>query len=58
MWFKIERDRLNYIENQLQEDIRAASYKGLVDALSVGDDGRDIGRRVILPSSFIGSPRW
>ena len=58
MWFKIERDRLNYIENQLQEDIKAASYKGLLDALSVGDDGRDIGRRVILPSSFIGSPRW
>ena len=58
MWFKIERDRLNYIENQLQDDIRAASYKGLLDALSVGDDGRDIGRRVVLPSSFIGSPRW
>ena len=58
MWFKIERDRLNYIENQLQDDIRAASYKGLLDALNVGDDGRDIGRRVVLPSSFIGSPRW
>ena len=33
-------------------------YSGLADAISAGDfNPREVGRRVILPSSFTGSPR-
>ena len=39
MWNKVERQRLNYIESFVQDDIRAASYKGLIDAVHVDEDG-------------------
>ena len=32
-------------------------YNGVADAIHVGDSSTNIGRRVILPSSFVGSPR-
>ncbi|KAK8942878.1 hypothetical protein KSP39_PZI009132 [Platanthera zijinensis] len=42
-----------------QSDVRAELYKGLQDCLQSGenDAGNNVGRRTILPSSFVGSPR-
>ncbi len=43
-----------------QQDIRASLYSGLEDALELADENADlneIGQRVILPSSYQGSPR-
>jgi hypothetical protein len=55
---RIEQLRLNYLRLH-QEEIRADSYIGAVDAIASDGDVsyQDIGRRIILPSSFIGSPR-
>ena len=40
-----------------QAKLRADLYNGLQDAIQGGADLNDVGQRVILPSSFIGSPR-
>ena len=57
MFAKIEQQRLNYIKFN-QQKIRVDLYSGLADAISAGDSNpREVGRRVILPSSFTGSPR-
>ncbi|XP_019198955.1 PREDICTED: uncharacterized protein LOC109192706 [Ipomoea nil] len=52
-----ETQRLDYFR-QKQQFCRADNYQGLVDNVGVGVVfGIDVGRRVILPSSFIGGPR-
>ena len=57
MYAKIERERLNYIRLH-QQQIRVDLYSGLADALAKGDANADeLGRKIILPSSFIGYPR-
>jgi len=57
MYAKVEQHRLGYIYLN-QRKLKAAQYKGLSDALAANDtDLRTIGRRVILPSTFIGGPR-
>ena len=57
MYAKIEHDRLQYFRDH-QVELRADLYTGLRDALNNNDrDLQAIGRRVILPSSFIGGPR-
>ena len=53
---KVEQCRLNWV-SQNQTVIRSEKYKGLLDAVAVGD-GNNIGKRVILPSTITGSPRW
>lgn len=54
---KIENQRLKFIRNN-QSKLRIESYKGLMDMLYSGDTNlSNIGRRTILPSSFVGSPR-
>ncbi|KAG0588920.1 hypothetical protein KC19_2G278400 [Ceratodon purpureus] len=59
-WAATEQNRLNYIRMN-QSDLRANLYQGLADALQ--DDGEknmnfeNLGRRIILPSSHIGSAR-
>ena len=54
---KVEQGRLNYVYHN-QRQLRAELYQGLSDAVAAGDtDGATIGRRVVLPSSFTGSPR-
>jgi hypothetical protein len=54
---KMEGGRLDWIRFH-QSDIRADCYKGLFDAMQDGvTDGSRIGKRVILPGSFINSPR-
>ncbi|XP_012846882.1 PREDICTED: uncharacterized protein LOC105966852 [Erythranthe guttata] len=59
MYIKLETSRLDYYRSeQLQREIRTESYQGVVDSLSIERDiqSSDIGKRVVLPSSFIGGP--
>jgi hypothetical protein len=54
---KVENQRLKYIRNN-QNQLRVESYRGLMDMFNAGDtDLATIGKRTILPSTFIGSPR-
>src|ERR1700722_9526842 len=53
---KIEQERLNYLKLN-QSTLRAEMYQGTVDAIYAGDISNNIGRRIILPSSFTGGPR-
>lgn len=57
---KMETQRLGYLRNN-QGALRADLYQGAVDALHATDGdvtGRNVGSRVILPSSFTGGPRY
>jgi len=58
MWASEEQSRLFYLRTH-QDNIRSAHYGGLQDALAADAhvDMNDVRRRVILPSSHIGSPR-
>ena len=63
----MESQRLKYIKFN-QKALRADSYKNIkevikervpmTDKILPGDDKLKYGRKVILPSSFVGSPRW
>ena len=53
---KMETARLNYLRSH-QSALRTDLYKGYTDAMFAGNSLNDIGSRVILPSSFMGSPR-
>jgi hypothetical protein len=53
---KIEQERLNYLKLN-QSTLRSEMYQGAVDAIDTGDISNNIGRRIILPSSFTGGPR-
>lgn len=55
---RIEGDRLKYIRRE-QTKLRVETYIGLTDALHVSAEQEKlrVGRIVVLPSSFIGSPR-
>ncbi|XP_058746222.1 uncharacterized protein LOC131619101 [Vicia villosa] len=56
-YVKIESGRLRWIREH-QSNIRAEVYQGLQDALHVGEtNAENIGKRTILPSSFIGGRR-
>ncbi|XP_054287893.1 uncharacterized protein LOC129003620 [Macrosteles quadrilineatus] len=59
MYAKIETERLLYIKLN-QKKLRAESYVHLRDALNNDAtlSANDIGQSVILPSSFVGSPRY
>ncbi|GBC01421.1 hypothetical protein RclHR1_04190005 [Rhizophagus clarus] len=48
--------RLNYLKLN-QSTLRLELYKGVADAIHVGDNNTNIGHRIILPSSFVGDPR-
>ncbi|OAV95193.1 hypothetical protein PTTG_26736 [Puccinia triticina 1-1 BBBD Race 1] len=54
MYVCVERQRLQYISSN-QERMKAAQYKKLVESLE--NNQTATGRRVILPSTFIGGPR-
>ena len=54
MWQACERSDLNYIRRN-QDKLRTTTYNAMQDAGA--NDGQNIGR-VLLPSSFVGSPRW
>lgn len=54
----VEEQRLHYLKMN-QSELRSEIYKGIQDAYLRGDvDGNGIGKRVILPSSFTGGPRY
>jgi hypothetical protein len=55
----IDQNRLSYLWRN-QTKLRASLYSGLEDAISQRDDDVDLnelGKRFILPSSYIGGPR-
>lgn len=54
-YVKIEEERLGYIRHN-QMNLRAAEYEQLQRAVNENDE-ENAGNRVILPSTFIGSPR-
>ena len=63
----MENQRLKFMRNN-QKALRADTYKNireeiskrvpLTDKVRAGDDHVKLGRKVILASSFVGSPRW
>lgn len=53
-YVKVEQAKVYFIKTH-QKEIRAESYQGAMDALI--NDAPRIGKNVILPSSFLGSPR-
>ncbi|CAN6868444.1 unnamed protein product [Brassica oleracea] len=54
----IEQERLRWFRLN-QKKIRADLYNNIQDAVMKGDtDAKTIGKRVILPSSYTGSPRY
>ena len=54
----VEEQRLNYIRFH-QAELRAERYSGVQDAVSRNDaTTSNIGRRIVLPSSHTGSPRY
>ncbi|EIW71217.1 hypothetical protein TREMEDRAFT_27051 [Tremella mesenterica DSM 1558] len=55
-WAQTESNRLRWIREN-QTTLRAESYKGLVDAVDAGIPLVDVGKKVVLPSTFAGSPR-
>ena len=55
MWVKVEQHRLEYIRRN-QTSLCAEMLDGLVDAID-GEIARNVGRSVLLPSTFIGGPR-
>ncbi|XP_074097631.1 uncharacterized protein LOC141526495 [Cotesia typhae] len=58
-YVKIEKDRLKY-DHDHQSKLRAESYHGLLDHLQSqlnNDASKRIGKVIILPSTFTGSPR-
>lgn len=56
MYAKIERERLLFLRLN-QAKLRASEYIHLRDAVASEKDVKDIGEMVILPSTYIGSPR-
>ena len=55
MWSKIEGGRLDWVRRN--QTIRAEKYNGLIDALN-DNDLPNAGRRMILPPTIYGSPRF
>ncbi|XP_031779863.1 uncharacterized protein LOC107982020 [Nasonia vitripennis] len=57
-YVKIEKDRIMYCKNH-QKEIKADTYQGLHDYMqrSANDMNGQVGKTIILPSTFIGSPR-
>ena len=56
MYVRIEGTRLHFIR-QNQTSLRSEVYNNLTDYLELNPNANNVGRRVILPSSFNGSPR-
>ncbi|XP_058810553.1 uncharacterized protein LOC131675552 [Phymastichus coffea] len=58
-YVKIEKDRIQYCKNH-QKELRADTYKGLHDHISnsANDINGHVGKTIILPSSFTGTPRY
>ena len=60
IWVSADHNRLHWVLHN-QPQLRAVLYSGLEDVASQQDDNLDldsIGHRVVLPSSYIGGPRY
>jgi len=60
VWVSTDQNRLRWIENN-QSKLHASLYSGLEDAIANADENinlDNIGRRVVLPSSYVGGPRY
>ena len=54
----VEEDRFDYIRKN-QKNLRSEVYQGIQDAITKGDtNAQAIGKRIILPSSHTGSPKY
>ena len=56
-YVRTENQRLNFVRNN-QQTLRAECYAGYMDAVDRGERSDAVGKRVILPSSFTGGPRY
>ncbi|KAK9677012.1 hypothetical protein RND81_11G116000 [Saponaria officinalis] len=57
MYVKVENTRLDFFRNN-QETIRGELYHGILDTLQARENcAANVGRRVILPPTFLGGPR-
>ncbi|XP_074300228.1 uncharacterized protein LOC141631460 [Silene latifolia] len=57
MYVKIENTRLDYFRNN-QETIRVELYQGIIDTMGTGEcRAANVGKRVILPPTFLGGTR-
>lgn len=57
VYAKIESERMQYIRNH-QKELRSEQYSTLCDALASDVSASSVGKLVVLPSSFTGSPRY
>ena len=60
VWVSTDQNRLRWVESH-QPELRATLYSGLEDAVGHGEEDvnlHDVGHRVVLPSSYIGGPRY
>ena len=63
-FYKIERDRLNYVEKDAfqKNRVKVASRQNIIDAMNANEDtgkiDNGIGKHIVLPASHVGSPRW
>ncbi|XP_065217552.1 uncharacterized protein LOC135843544 [Planococcus citri] len=57
-YVQVEANRLNFVRNH-QKDLRVESYTGLMDYMrnKTEENACEVGKQIILPSSFEGSPR-
>ncbi|XP_074305435.1 uncharacterized protein LOC141640600 [Silene latifolia] len=57
MYVKIENTRLDFLRLN-QDTIRADLYQGILDTLQLGENSAsNVGKRIVLPPSFLGGPR-
>ena len=57
-WTMVEAERLSFIRYN-QKSLKADLYKGLTEVVLRGEaDPISHGKRIILPSSFVGGPRY
>jgi hypothetical protein len=57
-YLKVEHQKLKWAQFN-QAKLRCELYKGLVDSMNRGDtDLNNTGKKVILPSTFVGGPRY
>nr|XP_027118421.1 uncharacterized protein LOC113735625 [Coffea arabica] len=56
-YVKLETSRLEFHRSK-QNKLRIEAYQGLLDIIAKGNtNASDVGKRIILPASFIGGPR-
>ena len=54
----LEQERLDFMRSN-QKKLRSECLSGICDAISKGDHfGSHVGKKIILPSSFTGGPRY